>query len=53
MLVRGKTIVAALAALTAAKENNQSVFMAPTEILASQHYQTFIKFFLISAKDWL
>ncbi len=41
----GKTIVAALAALTAAKENNQSVFMAPTEILASQHYQTFIKFF--------
>lgn len=41
----GKTIVAALAALTAAKENKQSVFMAPTEILANQHYQTFIKFF--------
>lgn len=41
----GKTIVAILAALTAAKENKQSVFMAPTEILASQHYQTFIKFF--------
>ena len=41
----GKTIVAALAALTAAKENKQSVFMAPTEILANQHYQTFVKFF--------
>lgn len=41
----GKTIVAALAALTAARENHQSVFMAPTEILAHQHYQTFIKFF--------
>ncbi|MEK7574020.1 MAG: ATP-dependent DNA helicase RecG [Patescibacteria group bacterium] len=41
----GKTIVAALAALTTAKENKQSVFMAPTEILANQHYQTFIKFF--------
>jgi len=41
----GKTIVAALASLTAAKENKQSVFMAPTEILAQQHYQTFIKFF--------
>jgi len=41
----GKTIVAALAALAAARENHQSVFMAPTEILAQQHYQTFIKFF--------
>ncbi len=41
----GKTIVAALAALAAAKEDKQSVFMAPTEILAHQHYQTFIKFF--------
>ncbi|MDP3052967.1 MAG: ATP-dependent DNA helicase RecG [bacterium] len=41
----GKTIVAALAALASAEENHQSVFMAPTEILAHQHYQTFIKFF--------
>jgi ATP-dependent DNA helicase RecG len=41
----GKTIVAAIAALAAAKEDKQTVFMAPTEILANQHYQTFIKFF--------
>jgi len=41
----GKTIVAAIAALAAAKEDGQTVFMAPTEILANQHYQTFIKFF--------
>lgn len=41
----GKTIVAALAALQVAKNNLQAVFMAPTEILARQHYQTFLKFF--------
>jgi ATP-dependent DNA helicase RecG len=41
----GKTIVAALAALATARENHQSVFMAPTEILVQQHYQTLIKFF--------
>ena len=41
----GKTIVAALAALVAAKGNKQSAFMAPTEILTRQHYQTFKKFF--------
>ncbi|MFA5084169.1 MAG: GxxExxY protein [Candidatus Paceibacterota bacterium] len=41
----GKTIVAALSALATAEEDKQSVFMAPTEILARQHYQTFIKFF--------
>jgi len=41
----GKTIIAALSALATAEENKQSVFMAPTEILAHQHYQTLINFF--------
>lgn len=41
----GKTIVAALAALIVARENCQSAFMAPTEVLARQHYETFKKFF--------
>ncbi len=41
----GKTIVAALAALLVAEENRQTAFMAPTEVLARQHYQTFKKFF--------
>lgn len=41
----GKTIVATLSALLVAENNKQSAFMAPTEILANQHYQTFIKFF--------
>ncbi|MEX0689889.1 MAG: ATP-dependent DNA helicase RecG, partial [Candidatus Paceibacterota bacterium] len=36
----GKTIVVALAALQVAKEGYQTAFMAPTELLASQHYQT-------------
>ena len=41
----GKTIVAMVAAMTVAKENKQSALMAPTEVLADQHYQTFKKFF--------
>ncbi len=41
----GKTIVAALASLLVAKSDKQSAFMAPTEILAHQHYQTFKKLF--------
>ena len=41
----GKTIVAAIAALVAAKNGYQSAFMAPTEVLANQHYQTLKKFF--------
>jgi ATP-dependent DNA helicase RecG len=43
----GKTIVAGIAAITAASEPNnlQAAFMAPTEILARQHYQTLTKFF--------
>ena len=39
----GKTIVAALAALNVIKNSYQVTVMAPTEILAKQHYQTFIK----------
>lgn len=35
----GKTIVAALAALQAIDNGFQAAFMAPTEILAEQHYQ--------------
>ena len=41
----GKTIVAALAAMNAAESGFQSAFMAPTEILARQHYETFAQFF--------
>ncbi len=37
----GKTIVALLALLTAASNDNLGVFMAPTEILAEQHYLAF------------
>jgi len=35
----GKTIIAALAALQAIESGRQAVFMAPTEILAEQHYR--------------
>ncbi|MDD5710831.1 MAG: ATP-dependent DNA helicase RecG [Candidatus Colwellbacteria bacterium] len=41
----GKTIVAGLAALLAVKNGYQAAFMAPTEILARQHFHTLIKFF--------
>lgn len=41
----GKTIVAILAAMAAAQNNKQTALMAPTEILASQHYRTFKKLF--------
>lgn len=37
----GKTVVAAAAAYFAHKNGYQSCVMAPTEILASQHYKTF------------
>ena len=36
----GKTMVAAAAAFCAAKNGRQSAFMAPTEILAEQHYHS-------------
>jgi len=41
----GKTIVAALAIFNVLKNNFQAAFMAPTEILASQHFLTFSKLF--------
>ncbi len=41
----GKTAVAALASLLIAKEKLQTAFLAPTEILAKQHFKTFIKLF--------
>lgn len=39
----GKTLVAELAMLAASDSNTQSAFMAPTEILAQQHYITLTK----------
>ena len=40
----GKTVVAAAVALQMAKNGLQSVIMAPTEVLAEQHIQTFKSF---------
>ena len=39
----GKTIVALLAAIVAIENGFQVAFMAPTEILAEQHYRTIVK----------
>lgn len=36
----GKTVVAAIACLVAVENSFQAIFMAPTQILASQHYKT-------------
>lgn len=41
----GKTVVAAMAALNAALSGFQTALMAPTEILALQHYQTISQVF--------
>ncbi|MEN8169870.1 MAG: ATP-dependent DNA helicase RecG [Pseudomonadota bacterium] len=41
----GKTVVAALAALQSVESGLQAAVMAPTELLAEQHYQSF--------RDWL
>ncbi len=41
----GKTAVCALASFVMAKNGYQTALMVPTEILATQHYATFNKFF--------
>ena len=41
----GKTVVAAIAALNAVDAGYQVAFMAPTEILAEQHYKNFTELF--------
>lgn len=41
----GKTAVAASVCYTVVKNGFQSAFMAPTEILARQHYETFCRLF--------
>ncbi|MEK7187840.1 MAG: ATP-dependent DNA helicase RecG [Patescibacteria group bacterium] len=41
----GKTVVAALASLAVAHNGYQAVLLAPTEVLATQHFATFKKLF--------
>lgn len=41
----GKTVVASLALYNTALDNKQSVLMVPTEILASQHYDSLTRLF--------
>lgn len=41
----GKTVVAALALLCAVENHRQAALMAPTELLAEQHYQVFERWF--------
>ncbi|MDO8467093.1 MAG: ATP-dependent DNA helicase RecG [bacterium] len=41
----GKTVVAAVAALMSAQNGKQTAFMAPTEVLARQHYRTLCAIF--------
>lgn len=41
----GKTVVAAVAALATHLQGFKTLYMAPTEILATQHYETFNKLF--------
>ncbi|MEJ0021919.1 MAG: ATP-dependent DNA helicase RecG [Candidatus Doudnabacteria bacterium] len=41
----GKTIIVALASFVVAKNSLQTALLSPTEILASQHYATFLELF--------
>ena len=51
----GKTVVAALAALAAIEAGRQVALMAPTELLAEQHYRNFSNWFMPLGLDpvWL
>ena len=40
----GKTLVALCAMMLAASNGYQAAFMAPTDVLAKQHYQSFCTF---------
>ncbi len=41
----GKTLVAAATAFAAVRNNLQVAYMAPTEILAKQHFESFVNYF--------
>ena len=47
----GKTVVAAAAMLAAVRAGHQTVLMAPTEVLASQHFETFQRLFAGNDQD--
>ncbi len=48
----GKTVIVATAAILAARQGNHAAILAPTEVLARQHYHTFIKLFGAIMNQW-